>query len=76
MIVYVDTSALVPLLINEPTSEACGEIWDSADSITVTRLAYIEAVAALAMAERLAASPLERSPMAGPSSTTSGRSSM
>ena len=51
MIIYVDTSALVPLLINEPTSEACGELWDSADSITVTRLAYIEAVAALAMAQ-------------------------
>ena len=51
MIIYVDTSALVRLLINEPTSEACGELWDSADSITVTRLAYIEAVAALAMAQ-------------------------
>jgi predicted nucleic acid-binding protein len=51
VIIYVDTSALVPLLINEPTSEACGELWDSADSITVTRLAYIEAVAALAMAQ-------------------------
>jgi predicted nucleic acid-binding protein len=51
VIIYVDTSALVPLLINEPTSEACGELWDSADSITVTRLAYIEAIAALAMAQ-------------------------
>ena len=51
MIIYVDTSALVPLLINEPTSEACGELWDSADSITVTRLAYVEAIAALAMAQ-------------------------
>jgi predicted nucleic acid-binding protein len=51
VIIYVDTSALVPLLINEPTSEACGELWDSADSITVTRLACIEAIAALAMAQ-------------------------
>jgi predicted nucleic acid-binding protein len=51
VIIYVDTSALVPLLINEPTSEACGELWDSADSITVTRLAYVEAIAALAMAQ-------------------------
>ena len=51
MIIYVDTSALVPLLINEPTSEACGELWDSADSITVTRPAYVEAIAALAMAQ-------------------------
>lgn len=53
MIVYVDTSALVPLLINEPASEACGQIWDSADSVVSTRLAYIEAVAALAMAGRM-----------------------
>ena len=51
MIVYVDTSALVPLLIDEPTSAACGEFWDAADSVTCTRLAYIEAVAAVAMAE-------------------------
>ena len=53
MIVYVDTSALVPLLIDEPASEACGQMWDSADSIVSTRLAYIEAVAALAMAGRM-----------------------
>lgn len=53
MIIYVDTSALVPLLIAEPTSEACGELWDGADEITATRLAYIEAVAALALAGRL-----------------------
>ncbi len=53
MIVYLDTSALVPLLIAEPTSPACGELWDAADSIVSTRLAYIEAVAAMAMAERM-----------------------
>ncbi|MFT3871800.1 MAG: type II toxin-antitoxin system VapC family toxin [Nocardioides sp.] len=53
MILYVDTSALVPLLIDEPASEACGELWDSADRVTGTRLAYVEAVAALAMAERM-----------------------
>lgn len=53
MILYVDTSALVPLLIEEPTSEACGEVWDGADRVTATRLVYIEAIAALAMAERL-----------------------
>lgn len=53
MILYVDTSALVPLLIEEPTSDACGELWDAADSVVITRLAYIEAVAALAAAERM-----------------------
>lgn len=53
MILYLDTSALVPLLIAEPTSSACGELWDGADSITSTRLAYIEAVAAMATATRM-----------------------
>lgn len=53
MILYVDTSALVPLLVDEPTSAGCGELWDGADSVTSTRLAYIEAVAALAHAERM-----------------------
>lgn len=53
MILYVDTSALVPLIINEASSDACGEIWDAAERVTTTRLAYIEASAALAMAQRL-----------------------
>lgn len=53
MILYVDTSALVPLLIKEPTTQACGELWDAADSVTLTRLAYIEAVAATALATRM-----------------------
>lgn len=53
MILYIDTSALVPLLVDEPTSDDCGELWDSADDVTSTRLAYIEAVAALAQAERM-----------------------
>lgn len=53
MILYVDTSALVPLVIDEPSSEACGELWDAAERIATTRLAYIEASAALAMAQRL-----------------------
>lgn len=53
MIVYFDTSALVPLLVEEACSAACGELWDGADAITATRLAHIEAGAALAMAARL-----------------------
>lgn len=42
----------MPLLIDEPTSEACGVLWDSAEHVTTTRLTYIEAAAALAQAER------------------------
>lgn len=53
MILYVDTSALVPLLIDEPWSGRCGELWDSADIVTSARLAYVEAVAALAQGARL-----------------------
>jgi predicted nucleic acid-binding protein len=53
VILYVDTSALGPLLVDEPTSADCGELWDGADSVTSTRLAYIEAVAALSQAGRM-----------------------
>lgn len=53
MILYFDTSALVPLLVDEPASGSCGELWDGADGVTGMRLAYIEAVAALAQAERM-----------------------
>lgn len=53
MIIYVDTSALVPLLIDEPTSAACGELWDGADSVASTRLTYVEAVAAVSLAQRI-----------------------
>jgi len=53
LILYVDTSALLPLLISEPTSHVCGELWDKADRVTTARLTYVETAAALAMAERL-----------------------
>lgn len=53
MIVYLDTSALVPLLVQEPTSAACGELWDAADAVTSVRLTYVESVAAVAQAERM-----------------------
>lgn len=52
MIVYVDTSAVVPILIAEPTTDTCRRIWDDADRRVSSRLTYVEAAAALAMAER------------------------
>ena len=52
MIAYFDTSALVPLLINEPTSEICRKVWNSASTVLSTILAHTEASAALAQAER------------------------
>jgi len=53
VIVYFDTSALVPLLIEESATPLCGELWDSADEVVTTRLAYVESAAALAMGLRL-----------------------
>lgn len=53
MIVYFDTSALVPLLIEEPTSSAVQQLWDVADRVASSRLLYAEARAALARAHRL-----------------------
>lgn len=53
MIVYHDTSALVPLLIEEDSSAECGELWDSADAVSAIRLTYVEAFAAVAQGARL-----------------------
>ena len=53
MIAYFDTSALVPLVISEPTSSAAAKIWDAAGRVVATPLVYVEAHAALAHAQRL-----------------------
>ncbi|MFT5433178.1 MAG: putative nucleic acid-binding protein [Myxococcota bacterium] len=52
MTVYVDSSALVKLLIVEPGSEAAAEIWRSADLPVAARIEYAEVRAALASAAR------------------------
>jgi uncharacterized protein len=53
VIAYFDTSALIPLLIEEPGSVRAGRVWDVADHVTSVRLIYTEARAALAQAARL-----------------------
>ena len=53
MIVYFDTSAFVPLLVMEPSSDARQRLWDEADDVVATRLLYVECAAALAQALRL-----------------------
>jgi predicted nucleic acid-binding protein len=53
MIAYFDTSAVVPLLIAEPSSARAGSLWDAADRVVSVRLLYPEARAALAQAKRL-----------------------
>lgn len=53
MIAYFDTSALIPLLIEEPGSAAAAVVWDTADRVASARVVYTEARAALALAHRL-----------------------
>lgn len=53
MIAYFDTSALVPLLINESGSDRAGTLWDRAERLVSVRLVEVEACAALAHAQRL-----------------------
>ena len=53
MIAYFDTSAIVPLLVREPTSDHCARLWDDATRIVCARLIYPEACAALARAVRM-----------------------
>ncbi len=53
MICYFDTSAVVPLLVSEPGSAFCRRLWEEADDVVTTQLAYVEAAAALAQATRL-----------------------
>lgn len=52
MIAYFDTSALVPLLVEEDASARASLIWDEAERIAGVRLVYAEAHAALAAARR------------------------
>jgi predicted nucleic acid-binding protein len=61
VIAYFDTSAIVPLLVQEPTTDHCTRLWDEATRIVCARLVYPEACAALARAVRmgrLAAAPM------------------
>lgn len=53
MIVYFDTSAVVPLLVAEPGSAFCRRLWDEGDAVVTSRLTYVEAAAALAQAARM-----------------------
>lgn len=53
MIGYADTSAVVPLLVSEPSSGLCRRFWDDAEVIVASRVLYVEAAAALAQARRM-----------------------
>ena len=53
MIAYFDTSAVIPLLIGEPSSATCARMWNEAARSVSVRLLHPEARAALARAERM-----------------------
>lgn len=53
MIAYFDTSAIVPLVIDEATTEMCNRLWTESTRVVSVRLLYPEARAALARAERM-----------------------
>lgn len=53
MIGYLDTSAFVPILIRESSSDHCREFWNDADAVASSRLLYVEIAAALSQAHRM-----------------------
>lgn len=53
MIAYFDTSALVPLIISEASTERCTRLWNESSRVVSVRLLYPEARAALAKARRM-----------------------
>jgi uncharacterized protein len=53
VIAYFDTSAIVLLVVDEPGTELAGRMWDGADRLVSSRLARVEAGAALAQAARV-----------------------
>lgn len=53
MIVYFDTSAIIPIVIEEASSLPASRLWDDAERVVSSRLVYAEGRAALAMARRM-----------------------
>lgn len=52
MLAYFDSSALVKLVIEEVGSDDAARLWDGADVVLSSRVAYAEVRAALAAAQR------------------------
>lgn len=53
MTTYFDSSAIVPLLVDEPSSPRCERTWNEARELTTSTLSYVEVRTALAQAHRL-----------------------
>lgn len=57
---YFDTSAIVPLIVEEAGSEEAKRLWRDAESVSSARVVYAEGHAALAAAARLGRLPANR----------------
>jgi uncharacterized protein len=53
VIAYFDTSAVVPLLVEEPGTDISLRVWLQAETVATVRMTFAEAAAALARASRL-----------------------
>lgn len=53
MIVYLDTSAFLPLLVVEPGTATSMQLWSEAKDVVSARVIAVEAAAALAQAHRM-----------------------
>lgn len=53
MIAYFDTSAIVPLLVQEPSSGRCERAWLDASRVHIAAITVAETAAALAQAKRI-----------------------
>jgi predicted nucleic acid-binding protein len=53
VIAYFDTSAVIPLLVDETGTELCSRLWNESTRVVSVRLVHPEARAALAQARRL-----------------------
>jgi predicted nucleic acid-binding protein len=52
VITYYDTSAFVPLLVDEAGTALSEHLWGASDSLVTSRLLYVEASSAVAQARR------------------------
>ena len=59
MIAYFDTSAIIPMLIDEPLSDLAYRVWRRASWVASTRVSYVEARSGLARACRMGRITLE-----------------
>ncbi len=57
---YFDTSAIVPLIVEEAGSDAARRLWHDAERVASARVVYADGHAALAAAARLGRLPADR----------------